>query len=393
MKSVVVFAFFLACGVVFGKSVLDSREQQIVQRLQVMLQNQTLADLYNRTFLSAPRNHVPFDCDILPRSDSVPTSVHALRPGDVDVVAAMGDSLTAARGAKGGVFGLLSDYRGLSWSAGGDGDYNFMTNILKRYNPNLYGYSTGRGDRDSRGAGLNVAKTGDDATDIVEQAELLVARMEADSKVDMQNHWKVITIFIGGNDLCDFCLDRSKFSAKNYHARLEKALDILHEKIPRAFINLVEVLNVDMANELADGLFCSALHIYACNCAAYPRNAAAFQELIDLKDKYQESARELAFMDKYAGRDDWTIVLQPFYRHTRLPRTSDGDVDYSYFAADCFHHSAKGQEAAGISLWNNMVEPVGGKQESWSEDGKAVCPSEAWPYLYTTHNGPTATAA
>ena len=37
------------------------------------------------------------------------------------------------------------------------------------------------------------------------QAELLVERMKKDSNVDFENDWKVITIFVGGNDLCDYC--------------------------------------------------------------------------------------------------------------------------------------------------------------------------------------------
>ena len=83
------------------------------------------------------------------------------------MVAALGDSLTAGRGAAGGIIALLIDYRGLSWSVGGDdgnsGYYNTIPNILKRYNPNLYGYSTGQGDVKSRGSRFNVATTGDEA--------------------------------------------------------------------------------------------------------------------------------------------------------------------------------------------------------------------------------------
>ena len=33
----------------------------------------------------------------------------------------------------------------------------------------------------------------------------------------------------------------------------------------------------------------------------------------------------------------------------------NGDVNYSYFAPDCFHFSEKGQNAAGKALWNTMV--------------------------------------
>ena len=40
-------------------------------------------------------------------------TVHALMPGDFDVVAAMGDSLTAGAGAGASwIFGSLTDYRG-----------------------------------------------------------------------------------------------------------------------------------------------------------------------------------------------------------------------------------------------------------------------------------------
>ena len=43
------------------------------------------------------------------------------------------------------------------------------------------------------------------------QAVKLVDRMKADSKIDMENDWKVITLFVGGNDLCDYCDDKVYF--------------------------------------------------------------------------------------------------------------------------------------------------------------------------------------
>lgn len=42
-----------------------------------------------------------FFCDVSGpgrRSNSTPTSVHQLRPGDIDIVGALGDSLTAGNG-------------------------------------------------------------------------------------------------------------------------------------------------------------------------------------------------------------------------------------------------------------------------------------------------------
>jgi len=53
------------------------------------------------------------------RSSSPPNSVHALRPGDIDIIAAMGDSLTAGNGALAESFATVAfENRGVSWSGG-----------------------------------------------------------------------------------------------------------------------------------------------------------------------------------------------------------------------------------------------------------------------------------
>ena len=48
--------------------------------------------------------------------------------------------------------------------------------------------------------------------DMYGQAEMLVKRMKGESNIDYENDWKVITIFIGGNDLCAFCKDKVSIS-------------------------------------------------------------------------------------------------------------------------------------------------------------------------------------
>ena len=61
---------------------------------------------------------ISFPCDVraLTASPSNPTSVHKLRPTDIKVVGAIGDSLTAANGAKAVLLtSLLTEYRGVSW--------------------------------------------------------------------------------------------------------------------------------------------------------------------------------------------------------------------------------------------------------------------------------------
>lgn len=76
-----------------------------------------------RRQLIVPKS-TPFPCRNmtkigLGRSLTVPTSVHRLRPGDIDIIAAMGDSLVAGNGAmEEYALGTIIEHRGVSWCAG-----------------------------------------------------------------------------------------------------------------------------------------------------------------------------------------------------------------------------------------------------------------------------------
>lgn len=68
----------------------------------------------------AVNDEIPFPCPLNgTKSESNPVSVHRLRPGDIDVVGAIGDSLTAGTGLKASnVFQVLYESRGWSPTAG-----------------------------------------------------------------------------------------------------------------------------------------------------------------------------------------------------------------------------------------------------------------------------------
>lgn len=73
--------------------------------------------------------NVPFPCKRFnQRSGAVPDNVHQLRPGDIDVIAAIGDSSTAGTGAN--AITLLEtgvDNRGLSFSIGGESHFAYFS--------------------------------------------------------------------------------------------------------------------------------------------------------------------------------------------------------------------------------------------------------------------------
>uniref|UniRef100_A0A4W5S0M9 Uncharacterized protein n=1 Tax=Hucho hucho TaxID=62062 RepID=A0A4W5S0M9_9TELE len=62
---------------------------------------------------------------------------------------------------------------------------------------------------------------------------------------------------------------------------------------------------------------------------------------------------------RYDGREDFTVVIQPYFRNAFVPFIGP---DLSFFSVDCFHVSERAHAEMAIALWNNMLEPVGRKQ-------------------------------
>ncbi|XP_064504502.1 phospholipase B1, membrane-associated [Pseudopipra pipra] len=331
-------------------------------------------------------------------SDTIPVSVHNLKPADIQVIAAVGDSLTAANGAGSrphDVLNVLVQYRGLSWSVGGNENISTVTtlaNILREFNPSLTGYSTGTGTQNSENAALNQAVAGARAEDVPQQVRKLVDRMKNDTRINFQTDWKLITLFIGGNDLCRLCEDPAHHSPENYTYNIQIALDLLHEEVPRAYVNLVTILPIASLRELhawTNNSCPKRLMRILCPCVITPEdNSNDLKMLIYFNRRYQERTRQLVESGRYDTKDDFTVVMQPFLTNMDMPKTQEGWPDDSYFAPDCFHFSQKTHSQAARALWNNMVEPLGEKTDNLRIEDEIVlkCPNAGVPFLRTYKN-------
>ncbi|XP_066506519.1 phospholipase B1, membrane-associated [Hoplias malabaricus] len=340
-------------------------------------------------FQPKPMLGTNLSCAYKSPSPIVPTSVHTLRPGDIKVVGALGDSITAGNGvgaAQINLLGVMTEYRGLSWSIGGDGTLSAVTtlpNILRQFNPSLIGVSTGVGKATSKKAFLNQAVAGAESKDLVSQARALIARMKGDSRINFQNDWKVITVIIGGNDLCTYCSNTTFYSATNFANRIRDALDILQQEVPRALVNLVEIFYVNEVRKLHQdpSLGCPTWLVkQICPCVVKPAEGSAeLQALASANRAYQSSLRNLVNSGRYNTCSDFTVVLQPFLRNIVFPVLSNGKPDRSFFAADCFHFSQKSHTQLARALWNNMLEPVSSKATSlnFTAGVTAKCPSSS----------------
>ncbi|XP_064544980.1 phospholipase B1, membrane-associated [Drosophila montana] len=326
------------------------------------------------------------------RSAERPSSVHRLRPGDIDIIAGMGDSLTAGNGIFASNLGHVTvENRGVVWSIGGQ--YNWrkyltLPNILKEFNPNLYGYSLRDGLSTDRSSRFNVAELGAMSRDMPYMAKVLVKRMQRDPHVNMTHDWKLVTLFIGNNDFCsDICFYPQPELTVAWHERnMLKTYRYLRDNVPRLLLNVVPAPNLRFLTKLS-GLppICMTTLRFECPCLM-----GKSKQLLDFYEgimkRWIAKDYEIANREEF-NTETFTINVQPFSQFDDFPRTRAGLTDMRFFSEDCFHLSQRGHASAANAIWNNMLEMPGEKSgfnvhlfEQFN------CPSEKRPYLITREN-------
>jgi len=312
-----------------------------------------------------PRKIEDFACPTLdPPQDT--NDVNNLKPGHIKVVMSLGDSITAGCSAKDTNILNLREYRGLSFPIGGDSGILTVPNLLKSYTRAGFpiGLSTGIGKREISTDGFNSAVSGAINKDMLGQAVWLVSALKTNKLVNITHDWKLLTIWIGSNNLCVFCNDARNNDANNYVNSIIEALDYLFANVPRVFVNIVSNLDITGLYTYKSGA--CLLHSYECACAG--STDAKKRALVANEVKaYQQAAHGIAGYYATKNSTQFAVVVQPFLVNTVIP-------DRSYLSqADCFHPSAKAHEAFSISLWNNMITRASQKRTKWDPSETVQC--------------------
>lgn len=343
---------------------------------------------------------MPFPCDTNgSRSLIRPTNVHRVRPGDIDVIGALGDSLTAANGAFGtSIFQVDVENRGVSFATGGRDNwrkYLTLPNIIKEFNPNVIGYTTNDANSWEKGAQFNVAHPGALSQDLPFMVKELVKRIRHDRRVDFKNDWKLITLMTGANNFCiDFCYHENPQETVEMHRReITNTLDYLKANMPRTIVNLLLAPHLRALKNLKGvSPYCLFLKLFMCPCLFAEQHKHNLNLYYELMDKWQETEIDIAASQKYRDKDDFVVNLLPFSRNASVPtiidpKTGDTISDMSFLSRDCFHFSQKGYATVANSIWNNMMEPYGSKSSnSLKLFDRFLCPTENAPYIFTWQN-------
>ena len=311
-------------------------------------------------------------------------SVHALRPGNIQVVAALGDSITTGTFAKSETLLQLGEDKGVSWLIGGDETVETVftvANALKRFNPDVVGASTGQGNSNPQG---NAAVGGAGSGNMLGQAQALRDWMIEDPKVDFANDWKLVSLWIGGNDLCSFGTTPAQ-----YERDLEDALQFLGTNFQRIFVNLIQVIDVGLLYDVNDAsLGCTVVRPTACG---RPNSLGRPAVTAQTEGYWAATEKVAAAAEATYGSDNFTVVVQPGMVDAKETFAA-GLMDTTYLSPDCFHFGVRGHQVSAVNAWRNLLQPVGLKDRKFVPVGmpgaEILCPDEGniGPYLATEQN-------
>ncbi|KAI8364311.1 hypothetical protein EDC96DRAFT_608660 [Choanephora cucurbitarum] len=343
------------------------------------------------------------DCPALtPRNG--PRDASDLRPDDIKVLGALGDSITAGFGIMGynvslpttiALLDAFTEYRGLSYSAGGQENAFTVPNYIKHYQPELTGYSNGNHSIESCGNGdtcsasydssndqLNAAISGATARDLDYELDYLINQMKSMSNLDFENDWKMINIQIGSNDMCNSCSnkeDTNYTDPENYGAYIEGALEKIQQNIPKTLVNLIGAFNVSQIFPLtANQTYCTPqtsnvtinYNLNECECAAVP---GGLDKMDRLASAYNRKLEDIYQKHQQNKTSDFAVT----YQNANLNITSFPLEFFSNF--DCFHPGLVGHRWVSKIVWNQLFSSREMKPKifNFNEDETIYCPTDS----------------
>jgi len=320
-----------------------------------------------------------FACPFVRPAKELPSTIHELHPGHVSVVMAMGDSITAAFAShnvflKSGVqnpLELPKEWRSVSFSGGeGTDDHQTLPYFLRHYNASLVGTSSGllgmqdprTGYRSPDSNFLNAALCSAMSHNLM--MEFYYLQRQSSRVPHFRDRWKILTIFIGANDLCythDPCDGKEATAhtlAERFADNLRAVLSKVRDSFGRTLVNLVSIFNIASVHKLTHRhpyCFIVGRIVDECPCTQKPRpgeSVVTDRQLNDLMNTtilLNNRIRDIA--GEFDQRSsDFAVIAQVHVENQDVPNIGFlSDLD-------CFHPSAIGQYTMGVLLWNSMFE-------------------------------------
>jgi len=276
----------------------------------------------------------------------------------------MGDSITAGFAMVGIPPEDLIENRDYVFSTGAaDGAFT-LANFLLKYNPDLQGASQSWTWPLTKGAWLDGGVSMAKVEDCPNQVNYLVNELKTtySNTVNFNEDWKLLTLFIGANNLCGACEGRAESKPEYFKQHLDAVLAQIEQELPRTFVNLIPIFNISgvyYAGKTSD--WCTIIHkIWKHECYCVETGTPSdLQIMDDYAVAYTQISYDLAAKYDAKNNTGFTVVVQPGLTGINLMNFPE-PLDY-LSDLDCFHPSLCANEAFAYQVWNNMMSPAGQK--------------------------------
>eukprot|EP01125_Pyxidicula_operculata_P006150 TRINITY_DN2141_c0_g1_i1.p1 TRINITY_DN2141_c0_g1~~TRINITY_DN2141_c0_g1_i1.p1 ORF type:complete len:347 (+),score=64.10 TRINITY_DN2141_c0_g1_i1:554-1594(+) len=303
----------------------------------------------------------PWSCPQLPVAPPA-TNVRQLRPGNIKAIMAMGDSITAGFAMIGYPPEDLVEWRNYVFSIGGAPGAFTLANIINYYNPQVQGAAQGWTWPLEPGAWLDGGVSHASVQDTPSQVAYLKNQLLTtyNQTVDFNNDWKLLTLFIGANNLCAACQNRSETKPAYFESHLRATLELIESSLPRTFVNLVTIFNISGVYYAGkDYDYCELVwHLIKHECECVETGVPSDLEAMDIRAvEFNAISEQLAQEFAAKNNPEFTVVAQPGL--SGIDVQNFGEAYLSNL--DCFHPSLCANQAFTYQIWNNMFQPPGKK--------------------------------
>ena len=256
-------------------------------------------------------------------------SVNKLRPQDVGIIAAVGDSISAGVGATAtNIMEVFNEHRGVSFVTGGEGSWRdtlTLANIIKEFNPNLKGMSFGKtrafvplSKQKAVSFGLNMSISRSLAADVPRMVKQLIRKVRR-TVPEWRKLWKIVTILVGHNDVCNHTCDNTflqgigidrkiDVSPEAFGKSIRKAIKILYATLPHTLVILIPIGDLtQILSQPSLPLPCTLAHWFVCPCWLTEQGKSAIPFLTE---QYRHQLYKIASDTKFV-RTDFTVEVMP----------------------------------------------------------------------------------
>jgi len=336
-----------------------------------------------------------FDCPSLPPPPPA-TNVNQLHPGNIKVVMGVGDSISAGFAMLAGHFWDFLDlveYRGHVFTMGGDDGAYTVPNFLKFYNPDIIGASIGWSlpldavkwenqiiePWDPTVTHLNGAQSMARIDAVPAQVDYITDQINSTyaGMINMTNDWKLMTIFIGANNICPACSNSSDSQPDYYEQQMELVIEKIYNQLPRTFVQIITMFNISQVYQFAmSSDYCEFMWDTFCEheCGCMTDNSTAYDRaMMDLRSvEFNQRIYKVAQRWQDMQLPEFTVKVQPFTENLIIPNGIGLDF---LSELDCFHPNGNANIAWSIGLWNNMLTPDPLKLHNLPLNMTFVCPT------------------